>query len=162
MNDARVIMTCGRLCCGKSTYARAHAKERGAVILSIDELMLSMLDRELGDMHEVYVARAEKYLYARSVELVRLGVSVILDWGFWSADSRRYAREFYADNDIPCELHYLEISDGEWNRRINARNAMIEQGLSNDYYVDENLKAKFETMFEPPCDDEIDVRVVTE
>ena len=156
---AKVIMTCGRLCCGKSTYARSLAAERGALILSIDELMLSMLDRELGDMHEVYVDRAERYLYAKSVELVGLGVDVILDWGFWTAESRRYARDFYAGHGIDCELHYIEIADDEWQRRIAKRNALVLAGSSNDYYVDDNLAAKFRSMFEPPSKDETDVRV---
>ena len=35
---AKVIMTCGRICCGKSTYARKIKAETKAVILSIDEM----------------------------------------------------------------------------------------------------------------------------
>ena len=37
-----VIMTCGTICCGKSTYARKLRTERNAVILSIDEITLSI------------------------------------------------------------------------------------------------------------------------
>ncbi|MGX8688388.1 MAG: hypothetical protein ACSW8K_11390 [bacterium] len=31
-----IIMTCGTICCGKSTYAKKIQTERNAVILSID------------------------------------------------------------------------------------------------------------------------------
>ena len=49
---AKVIMTCGKICSGKSTYAEKLRKESGAVVLSIDELMTAVLGRELGDMHD--------------------------------------------------------------------------------------------------------------
>ena len=37
---AEVIMTCGRICSGKSTYAQKLRTERNAVILSVDEITL--------------------------------------------------------------------------------------------------------------------------
>ena len=39
---AKVIMTCGRICCGKTTYAQKLREERNAVILSIDEITLTL------------------------------------------------------------------------------------------------------------------------
>lgn len=50
-------MTCGNLCSGKSTYAEKLGKELRAVVLSIDELMTTVLGRELGDMHDEYFRR---------------------------------------------------------------------------------------------------------
>ena len=54
---ARVIMICGGLCCGKSTYAEALRRERGGVILSIDGLMLSLFGPDAGEMHDEYARR---------------------------------------------------------------------------------------------------------
>lgn len=48
-----VIMTCGLICCGKSTYAKRLKNENNAVILSIDDLTLSMFPEESGDMHSM-------------------------------------------------------------------------------------------------------------
>ena len=39
---AKVIRTCAKICCGKSTYARRLQAEGNAVILSIDEITLSL------------------------------------------------------------------------------------------------------------------------
>ena len=39
---AKVIMMCGRICCGKSTYARRLRTEINAAVLSIDEIMLAV------------------------------------------------------------------------------------------------------------------------
>ena len=37
----KVIMICGKLCSGKSTYAKKLQQEGKAVVLSIDEIMLA-------------------------------------------------------------------------------------------------------------------------
>ena len=47
---AEVIMTCGRLCSGKSTYAVRMRNEKRAVVLSIDEITLALFRNEAGDM----------------------------------------------------------------------------------------------------------------
>ena len=55
---AKVIMTCGKICCGKSTYARRLQAAGNAVILSIDEITLSLFPEGAGEMHDTYARRA--------------------------------------------------------------------------------------------------------
>ena len=38
---AKVILICGKICSGKSTYAQQLRRENRAVVLSIDEVMLA-------------------------------------------------------------------------------------------------------------------------
>ena len=155
----RVMMMCGRLCSGKTTYAARLRERYGAVVLSVDELMLSFIGPEAGDMHDEYVARAMAYLYQKSLDIVAAGANVVLDWGFWSRKERQYAREFYGSRGIDCELHYLHISDEEWRRRVERRNADVCAGFSDAYFVDEGLMAKFEGLFEAPEAGEVDAWV---
>ena len=159
---AEVIMTCGRLCSGKSTYAQRMRKDKKAVVLSIDEITLALFKNEAGDMLDEYVERTRKYLYEKSVELIETGINVVLDWGFWTADERQYARGFYGSRGIKCGLHYLDISAEEWQRRIDKRNEAVKAGKCSAYFVDEGLAAKFRDIFEIPSDDEIDVYINTE
>lgn len=156
---AEIIMTCGKICSGKSTYAEKLKNEMGAVILSIDELMLSVLGSDTGDMHDEFVRRCEMYLYKKSAEIVLAGTNVILDWGFWTKEQRSFAREFYGEWGIKCELHYITVSDAEWKERIARRNAEVEAGRSDAYFVDEGLAAKFENIFQMPDESEIDVMI---
>ena len=156
---AEVIMTCGKICSGKSTYAQNLSKQLGAVILSIDELMLSVLGNETGEMHDEYVCRCEMYLYKKSAEIVSAGTDVILDWGFWTKKQRSFAREFYRELGIKCELHYITVSDDEWRKRIMRRNAEVEAGRSDAYFIDDGLAAKFESIFQMPDESEIDVMI---
>ncbi len=155
---AKVIMTCGKLCSGKSTYARRLQEESGAVILSIDELMLALFPEGAGEKHDTYVQRTEAYLLARSLDILRTGTDVILDWGLWRREQRERLRRFYAENGIENEIHYLKISDGEWDRRIRKRNADKKEEAAS-YYVDEGLLRKFKELFEAPSEDEADVIV---
>ena len=118
---ARVIMTCGKICCGKTTYARKLEEELGAVVLSIDEVMLALFPDGAGEMHDAYALRTEQYLLSLSLDILESGTDVILDWGLWTREQRDRLREFYRAHNFPCEIHYLRISDDEWQRRIRNR-----------------------------------------
>ena len=151
---SRVIMTCGMICCGKSTYARKLQAERNAVILSIDEITLTLFPEGSGEMHDTYALRAEQYLLNLSLQILRTGTDVILDWGLWTRAIRDRIRQFYASQGgIETELHYLRIDPEEWERRIRKRNASGEAA----YYVDEGLLNKVKTLFEEPSAEEVDV-----
>lgn len=156
---AKVIMTCGRICSGKSTYAHKLKDVLGGVILSIDELMLDILGGETGDKHDEYVMRTQKYLYKKSAEIVSAGTDVILDWGFWKKSERGFAREFYRKHDIICEFHYITVDDDEWKSRIEKRNAEVQNGRSDAYFIDDGLAAKFEELFEVPAPTEMDILI---
>ena len=156
---AKVIMLCGKLCSGKSTYSALLRDELGAVVLSVDELMIALLGRETGEMHDEYVRRAKGYLFGKAAEIALAGTDVVLDQGFWSRAERRQAREFFASRGVDYELHFLRVSDEEWARRINKRNSEVAAGRSDAYYVDEGLREKFISLFEEPDADESDVTI---
>lgn len=148
---AKAVMICGKLCCGKSTYVKALLKKRRAVVLSCDELMLSLLPEQLGALHDEVSQKAQAYLFARAAELLSLGIDVILEWGFWQKESRRAAEAFFRSRGFETEWHYLDISDEEWRRRIARRNA---EAPPDAYRVDEGLIEKCQTLFEKPSPEE--------
>lgn len=156
---AKVIMTCGRICSGKSTYAEKLRVRYNAVVLSVDEITLALFDQNVGEKHDDYVERTEKYLFDKSLDIISVGVDVILDWGFWTKIERDYARSFYGSKGIVCEFHYIDISDEKWHMRIDKRNRGITKGEAVAYYVDENLVVKVNSIFERPDKEEIDVWV---
>ena len=103
-------MTCGMVCCGKSTYAKKIQAEQNAVILSIDDITLTLFPEGSGEMHDTYALRAEQYLLNLSIQILLAGVDVILDWGLWTKAMRNRIRRFYGSEGIKTELHYLRIS----------------------------------------------------
>ncbi|MBQ8613199.1 MAG: ATP-binding protein [Ruminiclostridium sp.] len=154
---AKVIMTCGRICSGKSTYTEQLRIKNKAVVLSVDEITLALFEHDVGEKHDEYVEKAERYLFDKSVEIIETGIDVILDWGFWTKAERDFAREFYRSKNIENEFHYINISNEEWKKRIEKRNSLISQGKISAYYVDEGLMKKVDGIFEAPSDDEVDL-----
>ena len=144
---AKVYLICGRVCSGKSTYAMEMVKKHHAVLLSSDEITLALFGQHCGDMHDDYVERAQRYLFHKSLEILAQGIPVVLDWGFWTKEGRDAALAFYKKHGYDAELHYIEIDDATWQQRIEKRNA--NRGPS-DYYVDDGLREKCLSRFEPP------------
>ena len=154
---AKVILICGKICCGKSTYAQKLCAENNAVLLSVDEITLALFGQHCGDKHDEYVERTEKYLLNKSLELIQKDINVVLDWGFWTKEERLAVKEFYKSRNIEYEFHYIEISDETWKYRLNKRNNAVLAEETSAYYIDENLAAKFASIFVILDETEIDV-----
>ena len=154
---AKVILICGKICSGKSTYAEQLRIQNNAALLSTDEITLALFGQHCGDKHDDYVERTQNYLFNKSLELIEVGINVILDWGFWMKEERDYAREFYNSRNIECEFHYIDISNETWQTRLKKRNSEVLSKETSAYYIDDNLAEKFAAIFEVPNEDEIDV-----
>lgn len=120
MSEARLILTCGLPGAGKTTLAARLAADRNAVRLTKDEwqwaLGSSPWDRHTGD-------NVERQLWRLAQDILRLGLSVVLDFGLWARVERDDMRAVARDLGVGVELHYLEVSVDELWRRIDARNS---------------------------------------
>lgn len=157
-----VFLICGKICSGKSFYAERLRKEKSAALLSVDEITLALFEQHIGEKHDEICERTQKYLYEKSLEIVEIGCNVILDWGFWQRADRDYAREFYMRRGVSCEFHCVDISEETWRANIAERNKAVAEGRTSAYFVDDNLAAKFDRLFEIPDRSEIDVWYVNE
>lgn len=154
---AKVILLCGKICCGKSTYAQVLKKKLNAVVLSCDELMLSLFDEHLGERHSEILRKSKVYLYNLTEQIISTNTNVILDFGFWSKSERSNVKVYFNKKGIETELHYIKVSDTAWLRNIEKRNLNIKSGDLKNYYIDDNMKHLFSKRFEEPDKDEIDV-----
>ena len=142
---AKVILICGRICCGKTTYAHELRRKRKAVVLSMDEVMLALWDPYLGDAHDIYAHRTRNWLLQKSLEIVQTGIDVVLDWGPWTKAGREEIRQYFANHGVECELQGIRIGDDEWHARIKKRN---DQAKGDVYLVDKGLMQKFQNRYE--------------
>lgn len=154
---AKVYLICGKICCGKTTYAEKLCAKNNAVLLSVDEITLALFGQHCGDKHDEYVERTEKYLLNKSLELIQNDINLVLDWGFWTKAERKSVKEFYESRGIECELHYIDISDEVWRSHIAHRNKNVLTEETVAYYIDNNLAIKFASLFEVPSEEEIDI-----
>ncbi len=155
----KIHLICGKICSGKTHYTRGLIAERGAVLLSSDELISALFHPNENDFHDKIIKKVHAYLFDKAAACARSGASVVLDWGFWSKTDRAAASAFFRKRGIAFEWHYIDVSDANWRRNIERRNAAVERGETTDYFVDEGLLAKLESLFEVPERSEIDVWV---
>lgn len=124
--DAKVYIICGKICGGKSTYTKNLLQKIKAVNLSVDEITLALFGSHCGQMHDTYCERTQKYIFNKSLQLVKSGINVILDWGFWQKEERDEEKQFFKTHNIPTELHYIDVSYERWQQNLEKRNARIQ------------------------------------
>ena len=120
MTEARLILTCGLPGVGKTILARQLAADRSAVRLTKDEWLIA-----LGSSPWVEPTRekVEHVLWQLAQEILRLGMSVVLDFGLWARIERDELRSAARSLGVGVELHYLDVPADELWRRIHARNS---------------------------------------
>lgn len=155
---AKVIAVCGKICSGKSYYAKVLKEKYNAVILSIDEATYDLIRNEQGEFYNAFVERTKKYLMKKAVQIVNAGCNVIFDWGFWTKEDRKATTKYFRRFGIDVEWHYIDTAPLRWKQLIADRNAKVQNGNGGyDFYVDEGLLYKFLSEFEEPEKNEIDV-----
>jgi len=120
VRDARLMLTCGLPGAGKTTLAKRLSADRGALRLTKDEWMWALGSSPWNAPTQ---ARIERELWHLAQDVLRLGLSVVLDFGLWARAERDDLRSAARALGVGVELHYLDVSTDDLWRRIEARNA---------------------------------------
>lgn len=149
VDGARLLLTCGLPGAGKTTLAKRLANERHAIRLSKDEWLWALgstpWDEATGE-------RVERELWRHAQEVLRLGLSVVLDFGLWARAERDALRIAARDLGVGVELHYLDLPIEELWRRIDLRNADPEWP---DTPIRREHLEEWATIFEAPDAEEL-------
>jgi predicted kinase len=119
VSEARLILTCGLPGAGKTALARQLAADRSAVRLTKDEWLWALGSTP---WDEPTREKVEHELWRLAQEILRLGLSVVLDFGLWARIERDEMRCVARGPGVGVELHYLDTPIDELWRRIEARN----------------------------------------
>ena len=120
MSEARLILTCGLPGAGKTTLATQLAADRSAVRLTKDEWLWAL---GCTPWDEPTREKVEQELWRLAQEILRLGLSVVVDFGLWARIERDEMRGVARGLGVGVELHYLDTPSDELWRRIEARNS---------------------------------------
>ncbi|MEA4833362.1 hypothetical protein SDC9_108573 [bioreactor metagenome] len=158
----KLILVCGKICSGKTTYTKKLIKEIKAVHLSVDEISMSIYGGQVGSTHAQVVEKIIHYLFNKSIEIYNTGFNVVIDTGFWQKADRNEANEFYKNHNIIPEWHYIDVPDEMWQKGIRKRNNDIKIGRTVDCVIDDNTMKMFLSFWETPNKDEIDVWIIND
>src|SRR3954453_6823137 len=120
VSGARLILTCGLPGAGKTTLATQLAAERSAVRLTKDEWLWALGSNPWDEQTR---EKVEHELWRLAQEILRLGLSVILDFGLWARIERDEMRSAARSIGVAVELPFLDLPPDELWRRIEARNS---------------------------------------
>lgn len=106
---------------GKTTRAQELARSHDALRLTPDEWHLSFFGTSLRANGKRDLL--EGWMITVALRTLRLGTSVVLDFGLWSRDERSALRRLAAEAGVPCQVVYLPIELDDQLARIAHREA---------------------------------------
>jgi predicted kinase len=118
-------LLCGLPGAGKTTLAKRLAAKVPAVRLGGDEWMAEL---GIGLHDEEARARLGRLFWLHAQDLLRLGLNVVLESGFWlrsDGDEKRLGARALG---VAVELHYLEVPFESLCRRLERRKQANVQG----------------------------------
>jgi predicted kinase len=142
----RLVLLCGLPASGKTTLAREIADAYGAVRLNLDEWELAL---GIDPFDAEFQVKLEAQFSRLTEQLLTLGTSVILEWGFWAREERDEKRDLGRSLGAAVELRFLDVPYDELVRRVVDRHA--EGGLA----ITDGHMEEYRGIFQPPTEDEL-------
>jgi predicted kinase len=133
----------GYLAAGKTTFARQLEAQTGGVLISLDEWTVRLSGDDV-HLDAVQFDRVYSLLSELWPQIVRAGVDVILDFGFWSRTSRDDLRVRATAIGATVRLYSLECRDTTALSRLHSRPPGTSYNIDPDGYV--TLRGKFEPL----------------
>lgn len=143
--NGRLIIICGLPGAGKTTLAKDLEAETAGVRLSPDEWMQ---DFGITLWDEGFRDKLERRLWQLGSELLKLGQTVILEYGFWAKAERDDKLQAARAQGAAVELHYLDPPLDEMKRRLQDR------GMEGDDIIVGKLE-EYSEKFERPDKSEL-------
>jgi predicted kinase len=141
---------------GKTTLAQRLERELPALRLTPDE-WIGPLYGEHVTQSQLDAARdpVESVQWAVAARSLALGVSVILDFGFWSREEREGFRERAAALGARSRVHALVVPKEDLWARLELRNADLSP---HTFHISREQLDSWWALFEPPSHEELGVR----
>jgi predicted kinase len=125
MSCATLHMLCGKIAAGKSTLTAELGWAPSTVVISEDFWLSRLFGAEMRDVSD-YIRCSRRLREAVSPhiqDLLRIGVSVVLDFPANTPSIRAWMRTVFEGAGADHCLHFLDVPDEVCKARLRARNA---------------------------------------
>jgi predicted kinase len=134
---------------GKTTRARPLAAQHGALRLSPDAWLIPLFgESDPAGRRDVLEGR---FVWL-ALEALRVGVSVVLDFGFWARDERSALHSLAKSAGASCQVVYLPVDRDVQLARVSDRWATAPH---QTFAITEADLDSWRAMFEAPDDEEL-------
>lgn len=156
-------LLCGKICAGKSSLSARLAKAPLTVIVSEDKWTAPLFGSEMRTVED-YVrcsARLRAAMAPHLVDLLKAGVSVVLDFPANTVANRAWMKGIFEAAGVAHRLHWLDVPDEICRARLHARNAAGEHefaatdeqfDLITSYFVPPSAEEGLEIVVHRPAD----------
>lgn len=155
---ARLILVCGPIGVGKTSYSISLAKEIGAIRFSIDPWMQTLYSKDMTGLDFAWmmerVHRCYEQIWEVSAQILAIDGTVILDLGFTTRELRDIFANRARELGISAEIHYLDAPTAVRKQRVEKRNAEKDPALYA-FEVTDSMFTFMEPRFEVPTQEEL-------
>lgn len=138
---------------GKTTLARKLEQECSALRLNTDEWHVLLFGQDAKEPeHDTRHSLIEAMLWKIASRALELGTNVILDFGFWAREEREDYRLRAKQLGVSSEVHFLDVSEDELLKRLEARNSQPSQ---ESFYISIEMMKPWIEFFQKPTPDEL-------
>ena len=126
MNHAGTLhILVGLAASGKSTLAEKLAQDPATVVVSEDAWLAELFGPDMSTLADYvrFSARLRAAMTPHISALLHSGVSVVLDFGANTLESRAWLHDILKDSGCNHVLHYLDVPSETCLARLRARNA---------------------------------------
>ncbi|HEY1864236.1 MAG TPA: ATP-binding protein [Roseiarcus sp.] len=135
-SNATLHMMCGKIAAGKSTLSARLGEAKNTIVISEDRWIAELYQGDLTTLGD-YFQRSDRLratLTAHIVDLLRAGVSVVLDFHANTIGARCWMRRLFEEGRTPHQLHFLDVPDEACRARLHARIAAGTPGVSDEEF----------------------------
>lgn len=152
-SQATLYVMCGKMAAGKSTFSRQLAQEKKAVLLVQDDFLGALYPGEILTIDDFArcSVRLRDALTPPIWQLLRHGVSVVLDFPGNTLNQRKWFREIFDGAPAAHELHFIDTPDEICKRQLKQRSTHLPPG--SPWTTDAEFDA-ITAYFVPPTDEE--------
>lgn len=151
-NKAVLHLLAGKICAGKSSLAAELGRHPETVIISEDRWLAGLYRDEMTTIRD-YVccsARLRTVMEPHLVDLLRAGVSIVLDFPANTVTNRTWMRGIIEAAGCSHTLHYLDVPDAVCKARLRERNA----GGGHEFTATDEQFDQISGHFEAPVESE--------